>query len=157
MFHMSTSKVPNTSNLHSTTTYQAGILQATAHRVLQKHSDQILKKYGITKMQWLIIGTVYDSGSKGIRLTELTEKLDTTMAYLTNTVNLLESKGILSRISDENDSRVKFITVSKKFRPKCNQIEKTLRDELRKTIYAKISPDDFVTYINVLEKLAKIK
>ena len=156
MIDMSTGDLHSASDLKSITTYQAGILQATTHRVLQKYSDQILKKYGITKMQWLIIGTVYDSGNKGIRLTELTAKLDTTMAYLTNTVNLLESKKILDRIDDKKDSRVKFITVNKSFKPKCSQIEKTLRDELRKTIYANVNSADFATYIRVLKKLSKI-
>ena len=152
----STKKLNNDFDLKDITTYQAGILQATAHRVLQKYSDQILKKYGITKMQWLIIGTVYDCGNKGIRLTELTAKLDTTMAYLTNAVNLLESKKILNRIDDNKDFRVKFITVNKSFKPKCSQIEKTLRDELRKTIYNNVNPADFATYIRVLKKLSKI-
>ena len=156
MIDMSTGDLHSASDLKSITTYQAGILQATTHRVLQKYSDQILKKYGITKMQWLIIGTVYDSGSKGTRLTELTAKLDTTMAYLTNTVNLLESKKILDRVDDKKDSRVKFITVNKSFKPKCSQIEKTLRDELRKTIYNSVNSADFATYIRVLKKLSKI-
>lgn len=156
MSNMSTPKLQKGQSLKGMSTYKAGILQATAHRIVQKHSDQILNQYGITKMQWLIIGTVYDSGSSGIRLTELTKILDTTMAYVTNTVNLLESKNILTRKDDPKDSRVKFICVSKKFHPKCKKIEKTLRNELRTSIYAKVAPEDFHTYIRVLQQLAEI-
>lgn len=156
MNRVSTKNLDTAFDLKYITTYQAGILQATAHRVLQKYSDQILKKYGITKMQWLIIGTVFDSGNRGIRLTELTAKLDTTMAYLTNTINLLESKKILTRMSDKKDSRAKFIIVNKYFEKKCSEIEKTFRDELRKSIYAKVEPTDFAIYMKVLGQLSKI-
>ena len=153
----STNNVLNRGKLKKITTYQAGVLQATTHRNLQKHSDNILKKFGITKMQWLIIGTVHDAGSEGIRLTELTEKLDTTMSYLTNTVNLLESKGILDRVSDTTDSRAKFIRINQKFSPKCTEIEKDLRDELRKSIYSHVKPEDFAIYLKVLHQLSKVE
>src|SRR5689334_6272433 len=97
----------NRGDLSNITTYQAGVAQASTHRVLQKYCDEVLAAYGITKMHWLIIGTVLDAGENGVRLTDLTDKLGTTMAYLTNTVNLLESKAMLSRTSHATDSRSK--------------------------------------------------
>ena len=153
---MSINNLTNKLDLKNITTYQAGVLQATSHRVLQKHSDNILKKFGITKMQWLIIGTVHDAGAEGLRLTDLTEKLDTTMSYLTNTVNLLESKKILHRVSDSSDSRAKFIRINEGYTDKCKKIEQDLRKELRKSIYAHVDPADFVIYMKVLRQLAKV-
>src|ERR1044071_7027561 len=101
----------NGDSLRYVPTYQAGMLQATAHRVLQKYCDDLLKDYGITKMHWLIIGTILDSGEKGIRITELAQQVGTTLSYLTNTVNLLESKSILVRLADTGDSRSKFVSI----------------------------------------------
>lgn len=138
-------------------TYQAGAIQAEAHRKLQKICDQILQPYGITKMQWLIIGAVLDAQKKGVRLSDLSEKLGTTMSYLTNSVNLLESKGILKRRDDASDTRSKLIFVSKDFVPKCDEIEKTLREGLRTTIYASINPKEFQTYIKVMSELASVE
>ena len=139
------------------TTYQAGTLQASTHRLLQKYCDDVLKPYGITKSQWLVIGTILDAGKKGIRITDLSGTLSTTLGYLTNTINLLESKGILKRISNSKDERTKMVIVSSNFVPKCQEIENTLRSQLRKTIYADITSSEFKTYMKVLYKLSQIK
>lgn len=139
------------------TTYQAGALQSSVHRMLQKFCDETLAPYGITKTQWLVTGTVLDAGKKGVRLTELANTLSTTMSYLTNTINLLESKGILSRISHDKDERAKMVVVNPRFVPKCTEIEATLRSKLRDSIYSNITPEEFRTYMKVLYKLSEIK
>lgn len=135
-------------------TYRAGALQATFNRKLQKLCDELLMPYGITKMQWMVIGNVYDAGVRGVRLSELAEQLGTSMSYLTNAVNTLEARGILAREDDNQDTRSKRIVVTTKYRKNCPKIEKTLRDGLRKTIYSKVDQADFQTYLEVMEKLA---
>ena len=143
-------------DLSSITTYQAGVMQASTHRLLQKHCDAILKPYAMTKMQWLIIGSVLDAGEGGIRVTDLAEKLSTTLSYLTNAINLLESKGMLMRLSNEADSRSKMVSIDPDFAPKCPEIELTLRNALRKSIYAQVDPQDFRTYMKVLHQLSNV-
>lgn len=142
-------------NIRDITTYQAGVIQAATHRALQKQCDEILRPYGISKMQWLIIGTVMDSGPDGIRITELSEKLGTTLGYLTNSINLLESKNIVSRITDKNDSRSKYVAINKSYMKTCEEIENFLRDKLRETIYSNIDQNDFRIYMKVLYKLSE--
>ncbi len=142
--------------LDSITTYQAGVVQASINRILQKHSDGILKPYGITKMQWLIIGTVLDGGDAGVRLTDLSRQLDTTLSYSTTAVNLLESKRILARKENKRDSRSKLISINNSFLPQCKIIEDTMRESLRKTIYSYIEPDEFRIYIKVMYQLAHV-
>lgn len=143
--------------LQDITTYQAGIAQAAAHRTLQKYCDHVLKPYGITKMQWLIIGTVLDAGPNGIRISNLSQMLGTTMPYMTTSVNLLELKNILARSSNKQDSRSKLVTVSSDFAAQCEEIEMTLRDSLRRTIYADIDPTEFHVYMKVLFQLREIE
>lgn len=135
-------------------TYRAGAIQATFNRKLQKLCDEILAPYGITKMQWMIIGNIYDAGSQGIRLSELSEQLGTSMSYLTNAVNTLEARKILARKGDSQDTRSKQIVVTNGYRKKCVEIEKTLRSGLRETIYSNIDQADFQVYLKVIEKLA---
>ena len=136
------------------TTYQAGAAQALLNRKLQKLCDEALAPYGITKMQWLIIGTVYDTQKSGIRLSELSETLGTSMPYLTNAINMLESRGILVRRESAEDTRAKLILVSPKYNRVCKEIERTLRATLRKSIYARVDPAEFRTYLKVMEQLA---
>ncbi|PLS81796.1 hypothetical protein CYG49_01485 [Candidatus Saccharibacteria bacterium] len=143
-------------NLTSLTTYQAGVMQASINRILQKHSDEVLKPYGITKMQWLIIGTVLDSGDAGIRLTDLAKQLDTTLSYITTAVNLLESKGILARNENEEDSRSKYISINQSFLAQCEVIEATMRKSLRRTIYSYVDHEDLYTYLKVMYQLTRV-
>lgn len=153
MNNKSTEILFNDVPLSSLTTYQAGILQASLNRILWKHCDDILKHYGITKMHWLIIGSVLDSGTDGIRLTDLSYRLGTTIAYITNAVKLLESKGILSSTQNAKDSRSRLITITPEFLPKCSKIEDTLRSALRSSIYSRVNPEDLQIYMNVMQRL----
>ena len=157
MSKKSTNNPSNSADLSKITTYQAGVAQASMHRTLQKYCDEVLKRYGITKMHWLIVGSVLDAGDKGVRLTDLASKLGTTMAYITNAVNLLELKGMLVRTSSITDSRSKLISINKEFAPKCAEIEATLRDALRTSIYAAIDPEEFRIYMKVMLQLGSIR
>lgn len=156
MLELSQGKKVNNIDLSNITTYQAGATQANMHRKLQKICDVILKPYGITKMQWLIIGHVLDTQEHGVRISDLAEKLGTTMSYLTTSVNLLESRGILERRDHSSDTRSRLIVVCKSYVPICKEIETTLRVGLRKTIYAKVDPKEFGIYIKVMNELAAV-
>jgi DNA-binding MarR family transcriptional regulator len=147
------STVPKFVRLSGITTYQAGVAQSSMHRLLQKECDEYLKEFGITKMQWLIIGTVLDAGAAGMRLTDLAEIMHTGLPYLTTTINLLESKDILVRSANKEDSRAKKLQVSENFQAKCPEIERTLRDRLRSSIYSKVTPEEFRIYMKVLYQL----
>lgn len=141
-------------DLGTITTYQSGVVQSAAFRALKKLTDDSLREHDITTMQWFIIGTIYDAGSKGIRITDLAAKLDTTLSFLTHSVNLLEAKGVLSRVTDKDDNRAKTVTVSPKFRPKCKLIESDLRRKLRTSLYATVTPEELRVYISVLRTFA---
>jgi DNA-binding MarR family transcriptional regulator len=144
-------------NISNITTYQAGILQSVVNRTLQKHSDTILRKYGLTKMHWLILGSILDAQNKGVRITDLAKTLGTTLPYLTTTINLLESKGMVARANHETDSRAKLVVIDPAFAERCQEIESAMRTALRKTIYANVDPEDFHTYMKVLYQLSQMQ
>ncbi|MDQ2973536.1 MAG: hypothetical protein M3Q79_03585, partial [bacterium] len=56
-------------DLSKIATYQSGVVQTTAYRSLKKLTDSCLQKHGITTMQWFVIGSVYDAGHEGVRIT----------------------------------------------------------------------------------------
>lgn len=143
--------------LSQVTTYQTGAAQASTHRILQKYCDDVLRQYGLTKMHWLILGVVLDAQDGHVRLTDLSSTLGTTLSYITTAVNLLESKNILVRAGNGRDNRSKLISINKDFGPQCAIIENQLRESLRRSIYAKISPEDFRVYTKVLFQLSTLK
>lgn len=152
---MESNLAPITS-LHDITTYQSGVVQSAAMRALNKFTNEVLQAHGLTTMQWFIIGTIYDTGTTGMRITDLGKKIDTKLSFLTNTVNLLESKGILERLSHQTDSRSRMVVVTESYRPQCDEIEQDLRSKLRQSIYSRITPEEFRTYIGVLYKLSEL-
>lgn len=136
-------------------TYQSGVAQASAHRVINRVVSDYLLSYDLTAMQWFIIGFIFDSGEAGLTLGDLSHTIGTTLPYTTNTINLLESKGIVTKKVHEKDSRVKLVTIDKKHYEMVEEIETGLREELRRVLYGRdsISRDDLNAYIRVLYQI----
>lgn len=144
-------------SLTDVTTYQSGVVQASAYRVVKHHTAHLLKDFGLSCMQWFVIGTVLDAGSKGLRISDLARQLDTTLAYMTNTVNLLESRGILHKKIHEHDARTKLVTVNSGYKKTVRKIETELRERLREKLYQNISRSELTTYVTVLYKLSRLR
>lgn len=154
---MSNKVKKNVDKLSELKTYHVGIIESAAHRALRKHKDSLLQDYGITGIEWYIIGAVYDSGNKGIRITDLAKMLGTTMGFLTKTVNLLEAKGILQRKANQEDARSSFVFIKNSYKSQVDEIEFALRQKLRNSLYGLISREDLKTYIEVLNKFSGLK
>lgn len=138
------------------TTYESGVMQSTAHRLTMKVKSEYLAQYDITPMQWFVIGYVYEAGADGIRLNDLRTIIDSTMPFITNTVNHLEAKGILHKVSKLDDSRVKIAKLNPKYTTLVEKIEAGLRTKLRQELYERdyITRDELITYISVIYKIA---
>ncbi|MEO5691374.1 MAG: MarR family transcriptional regulator [Candidatus Saccharimonadales bacterium] len=145
------------SALSKITTYHSGVTQASAYRIVKLHTAHALRDYNLSCMQWFTIGTVLDSGQEGIRLSDLAKKLDTTLAYMTTTVNLLESRDILNKREHKYDARTKLVSVNPRYNKTCNEIENHLRSHLRERLYEKITHEELANYVNVLSKISDLK
>ncbi len=141
-------------NLATITTYQAASQQSRAFRELKLLKDHVLSPHGLTGSQWLVLGFIYDSGHDGVRITTLADLLDTTQAFITNTVNVLESKGYVLRKADKTDSRAHSVVLKSKFTSVVEKIEQEVRSALRREIYSKVTPEELKTYVYVLSKFA---
>ncbi len=137
--------------LASTTTYQSGVAQASAFRIVKKHTAYALRDYNLSCMQWFTIGT------KGVRISDLAAQLDTTLAYMTTTITLLESRGILNKKAHKFDARTKIVSVEPSYVKTCKEIETVLRKRLREVLYQNINHDELATYVKVLYKISSIK
>lgn len=139
------------------TTYQSGIAQASAHRIINRLVSDYLLKHGLTAMQWFALGTIYDAGDQGIRLSDLTRKLSTTLPYVTNMVALLESKGTVRKIAHGGDSRIKLVSVAPKYKRTVENIERELREHMRTNLYEQgvISREELQSYTSVLYKIVR--
>lgn len=148
-----------TKDISHITTYQSGVMQSTAHRILGRIKTEYLSQYNLTSMQWFVIGYTYDAGETGIKLNDLMKQLDTTMPFITTIINTLEAKGIVHKISDTKDSRVKIAVLNHSYRSTVEEIEDGLREELRTRLYREdnISREELAAYIAVLYKIAQTR
>lgn len=142
-------------SLSQITTYQSGIAQASAHRLINRVVTDFLLAYGLSPMQWFAIGMIYDSSPAGIRLSDLAKTLDTTLPYITNTITLLESKGIVKKLTHTGDSRIKLVSIVSDKETMIEEIEAGLRERLRDELYGEdnISREELAIYIQVLYKI----
>ena len=154
MKDMSSNDLTPIDSLVNIPTYKAGVAQSTAYRLLKKFTEEAIAPYGLTMMHWFIIGTVYDAGDIGIGVTELSKAVDTNVPYITNTLNLLEQKGMVTRETRKGDNRAKFVTIAPGYLHTVETIESELRQTMRDTIYSRITPAELRIYITVLYKLA---
>lgn len=143
------------SDISQVTTYRSGIAQAAAHRILNKIVGDFLLAYGLTPMQWFIAGFIFDAGPNGIRLSDVAKMTDTTLPYITNQITLLTEKGVVQKVAHSGDSRVKLVSINKKYMPTVRKIEKELREHLRERLYNQkdITRDELSSYIHVLFKI----
>ena len=153
---MNTSSSFSKKDISQITTYQSGLIQAAAHRAINRIVSDYLLQHGLTAMQWFTIGCIYDAGDNGIRLSDLMKRLQTTLPFVTNTVTLLESKGIVRKVTHAGDSRIKLVSISPDYRDTIAHIEDELRTHMRAVLYNQdgISRDELQDYITVLYKIA---
>jgi len=152
---MNKSNEYQTQDIGQITTYQSGIAQASAHRVINRVVTDFLLRYGLSSMQWFILGHIYDAGDQGIRMSDLMRKVHTTLPYITNTVALLESKGMINKIGHAGDSRIKLVRVDDSYITTVEEIEEGLREHMRSTLYRDdgITRQELQDYITVLYKI----
>ncbi|MCW1907908.1 MAG: MarR family transcriptional regulator [Candidatus Saccharibacteria bacterium] len=153
---MSNEIFPKSKGLADITTYQVGALESAAHRALRQYKDKQLSAYGLTGMEWYIVGIVADTGKTGIRTTDLAKNLGTTLGFLTKALKLLEAKRIITRRANAEDARSSFVALNPSYQKQVKKIEEVLRSKLRDSIYSQITKEELETYIRVMEKLSKI-
>lgn len=141
-------------NKSSLTSYQAVVIQSRAHRAIKENLTQLLREHGITMMQWSIVGLISDAGKEGVRISDLAQKLDTSLAFITTSVNVLEAKGLVHRAGHASDNRAKLVRLSPEFAERVPVIEAQLSKKQLSQIYRAISPADLATYFSVLTVLA---
>lgn len=142
-------------NLSAISTYQAGVVQSQAHRKLKKAVASFLLPHGLTMMEWFALGLIKDAGESGLSTTALAAALQTTLPYTTNLINHLVNKGFVLRQTHSKDSRSKILRIDPEVIKMCEAIEIDLRENLRKLIYANISPEELQIYVKVLYKIAQ--
>lgn len=136
------------------TTYHNTLTQARAHRIIKTKLSYFLRPHNLTMMQWAIVGSLYKAGDTGMRVSDLANQLDTSLAFVTTTLNVLEAKGIVERASHAQDNRAKVVHLTNDFTPKVAIIEKEVATKLSEWLMPVLGRDQLDTYLVVIHKIA---
>ncbi len=132
-------------------TYTAGLLQARVYRLFKSYTQEKLKKYHISTIDWALLGLLYEIPD-GIRPSVLAEQLGVESPFVTVIIRKLRKLELVENITDKKDSRVKIMHLTEKGRDVIPKIEEYLKQETRKLV-KDISRADLMTYLSVLEHI----
>jgi DNA-binding MarR family transcriptional regulator len=139
---MSQNKIP--------ATYIAGAIQSRSYKVLQRYLEESLKEFGLTVNEWKVLGII--ESNPFISLSSICSELEVELPYITDLVNKLVDKGLLTKTSSQEDKRSKVLLLSNKAKQVLPQTDESIRKVMRELLFG-ISIDELKTYLKVLETL----
>lgn len=140
-------------SLPKTTTYATGLLQTKAYRVLKQRSAEALKPYGLTSLDWALLGALHDL-PEGLRLNQASEVLGVEASMVSIVIESLEQDKYLSVTRSHSDRRVKIIPLTEHGKKSIPIIEQHLRTHLR-PLLAGASKLDVLAYLRVLRTIVE--
>lgn len=142
-------------DLTEITTYQGLVYHSRANRSFKTFVQKILREHDVTMMQWSILGFIKDAGKAGIRISDLAKKVDSSLAFITNSVNALEKKKMVYRVGHETDNRAKLVCLQPGYRKKLDALEDKLRLQLREWFAQYVNRKELETHVKVLRDIAR--
>lgn len=125
----------------------------------KKNGDLITQQYGITTQQWFILlllagdpNIIYlqeNKHEKDLMAKELAEALNVSRANITNLLNVLLDKNLISQVADETDKRRKRLTLTEAGKELVEQLEAPRLDVNNKLLnkFTKAEKDNFISFI----------
>ncbi len=136
-------------------TYQVGLLQTKAYRILKQSTTKLLEPYSISSIEWAMLGLLYDA-PKGMRLMKVADELGVEAPFVT-TMNInLSQRGFITNVADPEDNRAKLVCLTKSGKVFVDETELYLRREM-KMLFKDISINNLLAYLLVLKKLIENK
>lgn len=141
--------------LKDLTTYEACILQARAYRVLREFVAKQLDGYGLTMMEWVLLGIVYEAGDKGISPSALSERLDVSLPMVTRMVNGVTQTGYITRTTDQRDRRQQIIVATSEGKERAVSSELRVRKAMKSWL-KEVDRVELQGYIRIMAQLAEM-
>lgn len=133
------------------TTYDMGLLQAKAFRILKNRTTDILKPYDISTVDWAMLGLLSQK-LEGVGVMQLAGELGVEAPFVTELVKNLEKKGLVQKRVLETDKRNKSIVLTKAGERFVEKTEEVVRGKI-KGLLSGSSISDILGYRKVLKTI----
>ncbi len=120
------------------------------HKLVKAQIHQLVKDFGITNNQWVVLSTVYNA-EKLYSQRELAKACSKETAAITRMIDLMEKSGWVKRVDSPDDRRIYLIAIT----PEGKKLyEKTLEPifEFEKHVTETFSEEEFRNFTYLLEK-----
>ncbi len=144
-------------DLHSLTMYQACLMHSRAERVLKGIVSGHLEKWGITRMEWLVLATASEKSRnrQGHTMSELAYVLNVTLSQLNALTNRMYAEQFIGQEAATKDKRFKFVSITPKGKKLLAEIELNMCDKMRQWLKG-IDYDSLTIYMETLQQLGTI-
>lgn len=132
-------------------TYQVGLLQAKAYRLLKQRTNRILTVFDISTLDWALLGLLAENPG-GLRLSAIAEELGVEAPLVTRMIQKLQKKAYVEFKEDPTDSRAKIVGLTRNGAEFVKKTEAHVRKNM-KSMLNEIPPADLLAYIAVLRKI----
>jgi MarR family transcriptional regulator for hemolysin len=129
------------------TTYRVGLLQAKAFRILKQRTNEALSQFGITSIEWALLGLLADHENMNMR--DVAAELGVEAPYVTEMVKRLNDKDFITLTRDTVDTRVKNLSLTKEGATFVKETELVVRNAMRHMAHG-LGVSDLLGYINFL-------
>lgn len=93
-----------------------GFLLHDVSRLRRKFYDQEMRRFGITRSQWVALVILTRDGAGGVTQTEFAKGMEIGKAAAGGIIDRLEANGYVRRVADQQDRRINRVFVSDKGR-----------------------------------------
>ena len=114
----------------------------------KKHADNLTGTHG-----W-IIGYLYHNKDKNIYQKDLEEKFSIRRATVSGIIKLMEKNGLIEKIGDEADKRLKKLVLTQKAIDIHNSVMEDLK-KIEEQLQKGLSQEEIVNFFLVMEKMKK--
>ena len=133
--------------------YQAGRLQDLINEMIDCCHDRNLyetRRFGLPYAE--IRSLMLFDGERYLTVKNIAQKLDVAKSRVTKLVDSLIGKGLLERINDPKDARIRLISLSPEGQRKLAEVD-IFHQEIHRKIILQLDPDDRKNMLTFLEKL----
>ena len=126
------------------------IVLSDVARHMRTYSDQVARKHGMTRAQWIILSRL--ERQPNLSQSELSVLAEVTPITVARLVDRLEAQGLVERCSDPDDRRIWRLRVTPAAGPMLAEI-KQFRVKLYRLMTEGIGPDEIETLASALSRM----
>ena len=141
----------NINNHSHLPTYEASLLQATAHRKLRYLVSELLKQYDLSLSEWTFLGLVYEH--KQINLRTISGLLDVEPPFASRLSRKLLQMNFIEIEASPKDARIKQVGLSHYGHGRFTQIEMDLQRALQ-DVFIGVPAKHMASYFIVLQYIS---